>query len=676
MTSQPANAAEEIAGLREQIRKHEHLYYVLDRPEISDAEYDELMRRLQALEAKYPELVTSSSPSQRVGGAPREGVEKAPHSVPMMSLDNAFNEAEVREFDARARDRLGLDRLDYVCELKLDGLSLAVRFSEGRLFLALTRGDGTTGEVVTDNAKTIRSLPLEIESAALRRAALAGVDFEVRGEVVMPLSSFHRINAERLKAEEPAYVNPRNAAAGALRTLDAKVTASRNLAFFAYALYADAASRSTHWETLETLSGLGFKVNPNRRKVSGIDGVMEFAESSFAKRDSLPYEIDGVVVKVDSLGQQRELGFTAKSPRWAIAFKPQAEQQETILEGIDVQVGRTGAVTPRALLKPVFVGGVTVSRATLHNEDEIARLELAIGDTVLVERSGDVIPKVIRVVHRPKDRKAFHMPSNCPICDTPLVREEGEVIRRCVNVSCPARLKESLQHFASRRAMNIEGMGEQLVEQLVERGLLHGLADVYSLTQEQIAGLERMGDKSAANVIAAIEASKRTPLSRVIFALGIRYVGERTAQLLADHFRSVERMRTATREELEEVEEVGPRISEAIQDFFAAERNIEMLSQLAGVGVVMEMQGPPPVKTDLRLKGQTFVLTGTLPNLTRDEASARIEALGGKVAGSVSKKTNYVVAGEKAGSKLDKATELGVPILDEAALLSLTETES
>ncbi len=676
MTSQPAAAAEEISKLRKEIRKHEHLYYVLDQPEISDAEYDKLMRRLQSLEAEHPELITPSSPSQRVGGVPREGVEKAAHSVAMMSLDNAFNEDEVREFDARARERLGEDNLEYVCELKLDGLSLAVRFSGGQLSLALTRGDGTTGEVVTENAKTIRSLPLEISTAALKRVGLSDADFEVRGEVVMPLSSFQRVNSERLKADEPAYVNPRNAAAGALRTLDAKVTASRNLAFFTYALYADAAPRLTHWETLEALSSLGFKVNPNRKKVSGIDGVLKFAAQSFAERDSLPYEIDGVVVKVDSLAQQRELGFTAKSPRWAIAFKPQAEQQETILEGIDVQVGRTGAVTPRALLKPVFVGGVTVSRATLHNEDEIARLELAIGDTVLVERSGDVIPKVIRVVQRPKDRRIFHMPSKCPICDTPLVREEGEVIRRCVNVSCPARLKESLQHFASRRAMNIEGMGEQLVEQLVDRDLLHGLADVYALTQEQIAGLERMGEKSAANVIAAIKASKKTPLARVIFALGIRYVGERTAQLLADHFHSVDRMRAATREELEEVEEVGPRISEAIQDFFAADRNIEMLAQLAAAGVLMEMEGPPPVKADLRLKGQTFVLTGTLPNLTRDEASARIQALGGKVSGSVSKKTNYVVAGEKAGSKLDKATELGVPIIDEAVLLSLTDPES
>lgn len=676
MTSQPASPAEEISTLREEIRKHEHLYYVLDQPEISDAEFDRLMKRLQSLEAEHPELIAASSPSQRVGGAPREAVEKAAHSVAMMSLDNAFNEDEIREFDARARERLAEERLDYVCELKLDGLSLAVRFSAGLLSLALTRGDGTTGEVVTENAKTIRSLPLEISAAALKRAGLTGGSLEVRGEVVMPLSSFQRVNSERLKAAEPAYVNPRNAAAGALRTLDAKVTASRNLTYFAYALYADRAPRATHWETLETLSSLGFKVNPNRAKVSGIEGVLAFAEQSFADRDSLPYEIDGVVIKVDSLQQQRELGFTAKSPRWAIAFKPQAEQQETILEGIDVQVGRTGAVTPRALLKPVFVGGVTVSRATLHNEDEIARLELAIGDTVLVERSGDVIPKVIRVVHRPPDRKPFQVPANCPICETPLVREEGEVIRRCVNVSCPARLKESLQHFASRRAMNIEGMGAQLVEQLVDNNLLSGLAGVYALTQQQIAGLERMGDKSAANVIAAIEGSKQTPLARVIFALGIRYVGERTAQLLAGHFRGVDRMRAASRQELEEVEEVGPRISEAIQDFFAAKRNIEMLAQLAAAGVVLEMKGPAPAKRDLPLKGQTFVLTGTLPNLTRDEAAERIEALGGKVSGSVSKKTNYVVAGENAGSKLDKATELGVPILDEAALLSLTETES
>ncbi len=676
MTSQPAAAAEEIARLRDEIRKHERLYYVLDQPEISDAEFDELMRRLQSLEAENPQLITASSPSQRVGGAPREGVEKAIHSVPMMSLENAFNEGEVRAFDARVRERLGIERVDYVCELKLDGLSLAVRFSDAQLALALTRGDGTTGEVVTENAKTIRSLPLHVNDAALASAGLAGADFEVRGEVVMPLSSFQRINAARLKADEPAYVNPRNAAAGALRTLDARVTASRNLVYFTYALYSPAAPRLTHWDTLEALSSLGFKVNPNRKKVSGVDGVMEFAAQSFAERHSLPYEIDGVVIKVDSLGQQRELGFTSKSPRWALAFKPQAEQQETTVEAIEVNVGRTGAVTPTALLRPVFVGGVTVSRATLHNEDEVERLQVAAGDTVLVERAGDVIPKVIRVIDRPEGRRIFKMPSQCPICGTPLVREEGEVIRRCVNVSCPARLKESLQHFASRRAMSIDGMGEQLVEQLVERGMLHGLADVYALTQEQIAGLERMGDKSAANVIKAIEASKKTPLARIIFALGIRYVGERTAQLLADRFRGIEAMRTATREELEEVEEVGPRISEAIQDFFAAERNLEMLAQLAAAGVAMQMEGPAPVKTDQRLKGQTFVLTGTLPNLTRDEAAARIQAFGGKVSGSVSKKTNYVIAGEKAGSKLDKATELGVPILDEAGLLHLIESET
>lgn len=670
MTSQPVSPAEEISQLRDEIRKHEHLYYVLDQPEISDAEFDRLMQRLQTLESVHPHLVTASSPSQRVGGLPRDGVEKAAHSVQMMSLDNAFTEDDVRNFDARTRERLSVDKLDYVCELKLDGLSLSVRFSGGQLVLALTRGDGSTGEVVTENARTIRSLPLEIEASLLKAESLDR-DFEVRGEVVMPRAAFLKTNAERIKVDEPVYVNPRNAAAGALRTLDARVTASRKLAFFAYALYP--APFASHWETLEVLNRLGFKVNPNRAQAAGIDEVFDFAQRSFAQRDSLPYEIDGVVIKVDSLEVQRQLGFTAKSPRWAIAFKPAAEQQETILEGIDVQVGRTGAVTPRALLKPVFVGGVTVSRATLHNEDEIARLDIAIGDTVLVERSGDVIPKVIRRVAKgPGNRQAFQMPANCPICDTPLVREQDEVIRRCVNVSCPARIKESLQHFASRRAMNIEGMGEQLVEQLVDQGLLKGISDIYSLTQEQLADLDRMAEKSAANVIKSIEASKRIPLPRVIFALGLRFVGERTAQLLAEHFRSLNKIRLASSEELEAVDEIGPKVSEAILDFFKADRNLEMLAQLAAAGVQLEMEGPAPSQGSQPLKGKTFVITGTLPNLSRDEAKERIEALGGKVSGSVSKKTNYVVAGDKPGSKFDKAKELGVPILGEPELLELT----
>jgi DNA ligase (NAD+) len=671
MASGPVQPAQEIDELRQLIRRHEHLYYVLDQPEVSDAEYDVLMKRLEALESQHPELITPSSPSQRVGGAPREGVEKAPHSSPMMSLDNAFNEDEIRDFDRRACERLEVEALNYVGELKLDGLSLSARYAEGTFSLALTRGDGTTGEVVTNNARTIRSLPLEIDSSLLQSEALTA-GFEVRGEVVMPQSAFEQVNTTRIAAEEPPYVNPRNAAAGALRTLDAKVTASRRLDFFAYALYSNRPlAHSTHWDMLELLSTLGFKVNPNRAQLGGVEAVFEFARTSFASRETLPYDIDGVVIKVDSLSQQRKLGFTAKSPRWAIAFKPAAEQQQTVLEDIDVQVGRTGAVTPRALLKPVFVGGVTVSRATLHNEDEIARLDLAVGDTVLLERSGDVIPKVVRVVARPANRQAFQMPTNCPVCGETLVREEGEAIRRCVNVNCPARLKESIEHFASRRAMNIEGVGQHLVEQVVDRGLVKTVADVYSLTTEQIAGLERLAELSAANAIASIEASKQVPLARVIFAIGIRHVGERTAQLLAAHFRSIDKLSQATVEELEEVEEVGPKIAEAIIDFFSAARNVEMVEQLRTAGLQFQLPDDSSSGVDGRLKGKTFVLTGSLPTLGRDDAKELIQSLGGRVSGSVSKKTDYVVSGDKAGSKLEKANKLGVSVIDEAALLEL-----
>lgn len=671
MPSAPVTPVQQIADLRDQIRHHEHLYYVLDQPVISDAEYDILMRQLEALENIHPELITHSSPSQRVGGVPREGVEKAAHSAPMMSLDNAFNDDEIREFDRRACERLELESLSYAGELKLDGLSLSARYTNGVLSRALTRGDGTTGEVVTNNARTIRSLPLEVDRSIL------GQDFEVRGEVVMPQSAFERVNAARIADDEPPYVNPRNAAAGALRTLDAKITASRRLVFFAYALLpTEPLKQSSHWEILELLAQLGFKVNANRAQLAGVEQVFEFAKESFAKRDTLPYDIDGVVINVDDIVLQQQLGFTAKSPRWAIAFKPAAEQQQTVLEGIDVQVGRTGAVTPRALLKPVFVGGVTVSRATLHNEDEIARLDLAVGDTVLLERSGDVIPKIIRVVSRPANRQPFAMPTHCPVCDEALVREEGEAIKRCVNVNCPARLKESIEHFASRRAMNIDGVGEQLVEQFVDEGLVKSVADIYSLTLEQISGLERMAERSAANAIESIETSKQVPLSRVIFGIGIRHVGERTAQLVAQHFRSMERLQKATAEELEEVEEVGPKIAESVIGFFAIPRNIAMLDQLRAAGLQFELPESEQSDVESTLGGKTFVLTGTLPTLSRDAAKELIQSRGGRVSSSVSKKTDYVVSGDKAGSKLDKANKLGVTVIDEAAFLQLTSSET
>ena len=663
-----SDASAEVQKLRREIERHERLYFVLDQPEISDAEFDKLMRRLEALEAEHPELADPSSPTQRVGGAPREGVQKARHSSRMMSLDNAFNADEVRDFDRRARELAEVDTLDYVGELKLDGVSMCVRFASGRLELALTRGDGVVGEIVTENAKTIRSLPLKVDDKRLSK--LPAADFEVRGEVVMPRRSFEALNAERLSSGEATFVNPRNAAAGALRMLDPKVTASRKLEYFAYSLLIDGATvGARHWETLETLGKLGFKVNRYRKLLHGVEEAVAFSEKSFARRESLPYEIDGVVLKVDRVVLQRRLGSTSKAPRWAIAFKPAAEQKETVLEGIDVQVGRTGAVTPRALLKPVFVGGVTVSRATLHNEDEVERLGVQIGDTVLVERSGDVIPKVVRVVKQGAKRKAFEMPAECPVCGTPLVREEGEAIRRCVNVNCPARLKESVLHFASRGAMNIEGMGEQLVDQLVDRGLVTSVADIYRLQTEQLANLERMAQKSAGNVIEAIERSRATPLPRLLFALGIRYVGERTAQILADHFGGIDALRQASPEELQQAEEVGPRVAEAIVDFFAAERNRKLIEELRAEGLRFEQERRR--KTSAKLAGKTFVLTGTLPNLTRDEAKELIQSAGGKVSGSVSKKTDYVVAGESPGSKLEKAQDLEVEVVDEEGLLDL-----
>ncbi|MBI1358237.1 MAG: NAD-dependent DNA ligase LigA [Acidobacteria bacterium] len=665
------NPSEEALRLRAELRRHEHLYYVLDQPEISDAEYDRLMRRLQEIEKERPELLTADSPTQRVGAPPREGFQRAAHSAVMISLDNAFSDDELREFDRRARDLIDRETIEYVGELKLDGISMATRFEGGALQLALTRGDGVEGEIITENARTIRSLPLHVDAELLRKEGVSE-DFEVRGEVVMPRKAFERLNASQQQAGGKTFANPRNAAAGSLRMLDSKVTAERRLEFFAYALLVNGSARlDSQWETLETLGRLGFKVNPHRARLDGIEACVAYSHEWLEKRDSLPYEIDGLVVKVDSMDLQRRLGSTSRAPRWAIAVKLAAQQAETVVEDIDVQVGRTGAITPRALLAPVQVGGVTVSRATLHNEDEIGRLELQIGDKVLIERSGDVIPKVLRVVEPGKDRRPFHMPAECPVCKTELVREEGEVVRRCVNINCPARLKESIQHFASRKAMNIDGVGESLVEQLVDRGLVGSVADLYKLTVEQVAGLERMAEKSATNVVEAIDGSRKIALARVIYGLGVRYVGERTAQLLADYFGSIDAIAKASKEELEEVEEVGPRIAEAIVDFFAAPRNQELLEQLRAAGLQLEQARPCGAAGPLN--GKTFVLTGTLPELTRDEAAERIRAAGGKVTGSVSAKTDYVVAGEKAGSKLDKARKLEIPVLGQEELLALLD---
>ena len=665
------DASRAITSLRETIRWHEHLYYVLDQPEISDAEYDALFTRLKEIEQRHPELVTADSPTQRVGGGPREGFLKAPHPSPMQSLDNAFDEQALRDFDRRVRELSGLEIVDYVGELKLDGVSMAVQFAGGRMSRALTRGDGFTGEDITENARTIRSLPLVVRRPRERSLP---AEFEVRGEVVMNRRAFERLNSERLRDDQPTFANPRNAAAGSLRVLDPRVTASRRLEFFVYGFLVEGRPvLESHWDTLDALAAFGFKVNPHRARLRGAGELVVFGDRWKDKRESLPYEIDGLVFKVDSTAVQSALGSTARAPRWAIAHKLAAEQAETVVENIEVQVGRTGALTPRALLAPVGVGGVTVSRATLHNEDEIERLGLRIGDTVLVERSGDVIPKVVRVTAQGKDRRPFLPPGDCPVCGTKVVREQGEVIRRCINTNCHARLRESILHFASRRAMNIDGLGEALVEQLVARRMVKSVADLYDLSAEKLTALERMGEKSAANLLSGIRNSLSTPWPRVLFALGIRYVGERTAQIIADSFPSVDLSAAASIEELQETEEIGPRIAETVRDFFREPNNLSLIKQLRAAGLRLSQQ--PTRHAAGRLEGVTFVLTGTLPNLTRQEAAERIEDAGGKVTGSVSENTDYLVAGESAGSKLEKAKRLGTAVIGEGRLLDLLGPE-
>ena len=869
-----------IARLRGGLRRHEHLYYVLDTPAISDAEFDALLRELQRLEALHPELITPDSPSQRVGGAPREGVDKAAHSSAMLSLDNALDDGELVDFDRRARELAGLDVLDYVGELKLDGVSMAVRYgpqrdaaggagnrqpgfpedsgAASRLLLALTRGDGVEGEVITPNARTLRSLPLSVPASELAAHGVP-VQFEVRGEVVMPTQAFADLNARQRTAGKPMFANPRNAAAGSLRMLDAAVTASRRLDFYPYSLFASGRPVfGSHWEALEALAALGFKVNPVRDRLRGVDGMRRFRDEWLPRRAELPCEIDGLVFKVDSVDLQRRLGATSKSPRWAVACKPAAQQVETVVEDVDVQVGRTGAVTPRARLRSVQVGGVTVSHATLHNADEIARLGLQIGDAVLVERSGDVIPKVVRVVREGADRRPFVMPARCPACGAPVVREEGEAVARCINVSCSARLKESILHFARRTAMDIDGMGEWLVDALVDGGLVRDFADLYELKAEQLANLEkestvgekkaamlakgiagskteanlarvvdalgidgvvgrrseslaghfgsleaiagasvqelasvdrissrlavsihatlamphmrrlvallheselpcggemavsepavaggesaglpgvasespkedmerytlalrrfivrsakhveglggtlaeklvdqalvrkpadlydlraaqlaeipvkvRLGEKAARAIMDGLRRSKDLPLGRLLFGLGIRHVGERTASLLADRFRSLDAMASASAEELQQVEEVGPRIAESIRTFFGAGTHQALLERLRAHGLRFQDAAGDDREAHL-LAGKVFVLTGTLRGMTREEARIRIQEAGGKVTGSVSRNTDYVVAGESPGSKLRRAKALEIEVIDEDGLSAL-----
>jgi DNA ligase (NAD+) len=652
-----------LASLRDKIRYHEHRYYVLDDPELTDAEFDRLMDQLIDLESKHPELIKPDSPTQRVGGQVSGQFASVPHSTPMLSLAKTTSETELRDWERRIHDLTGVTKVDYVCELKLDGMSMALRFASGSLSLGITRGNGTQGEDVTANVRTIRSIPLNISTQQLKKAGLPEA-FEVRGELLMPSTSFVRMNEEQEEKGLAKFANPRNATAGTVRQLDPRITARRRLDFFAYGLLVDGRTIfDRHSEALKALQAAGFKVNPNHRLVDSIDEVWSFISDWEAKRDTLPYETDGIVVKVDRIGLQQELGFTGKAPRWAIAYKYAAHSAETQIEDIQVQVGRTGKLTPVAWLKPVPIGGTTVSRATLHNMDEIERLGVRIGDWVMVERGGDVIPKVVKVLEdKPRGRRHFHMPERCPVCGGHVVRAEGEADHRCVNANCPAKLRESIRHFASRGVMNIEGMGDSLVNQLVEAGMVKDVADIYNLTEEKLLTLERMGKKSADNILSEITNSKKLPLERVIYGLGIRFVGERTAQFLAEHFASMDPLMSASEEELQQVNEIGPRVSAAIREFFDEPKNVALVTRLEGAG--LKFTGEKK-RRGTTLAGKTFVLTGTLERHTRDEAKQVIEDAGGKVAGSVSKKTDYVVAGAEAGSKLDKARELGVAVIDE-----------
>lgn len=853
----PEDARRRAASLRDELRRHEHLYYVLDRPEISDPEFDALMIELRGIEAENPALATPDSPTQRVGGAPREDLEKAPHSSAMLSLDNAFDDDGLRDFDRRARELADADVLDYVGELKLDGVSMVVRYAAGALNLALTRGDGEQGEVITPNARTLRTVPLAMRTEDLAAAGVPDT-FEVRGEVVMPRAAFERLNARQQAEDKPAYANPRNVAAGTLRMLDASVTASRRLDFYPYLLLAaGAAVFDSHWASLEALAALGFKINPHRARLRGVDELLAFRDEWLGRREALPYDIDGIVFKVDAVARQQQLGATARAPRWAIACKPAARQAETVVRDIEVQVGRTGAVTPRAVLEPVQVGGVTVSHATLHNAQEIERLGLQIGDRVVVVRSGDVIPKVVRVAAEGAQRTPFQMRLECPVCEEPVERPEGEAVTRCNNVSCSARLKESILHFAHRSAMDIDGLGAWLVDALVDGGLVNDFADLYMLTEAQLANLGkdaelgeeravvlvdaiarskremtftrvlealgipgvgrqkaellasdfssvdalanatladlervkgvgprdaasvqaffdaapnrrlltlleqadlpakpqacdpvpatpvsgyaagaakphppddetafrkslrrfvlgsvsrvkglgnvlagklvddglvqapgdlyrltitqlariptqvRLGTKSARSIVRSLNESKNRPLARLVYGLGIRHVGERTAELLAERFRSIDALAAASTEQLKEVEEVGPRIAESIRAFFQSDRNWDLIKRLRGHGLRLEEESPTDTRPADAAAGKVFVLTGTLANMSREEASARIKAAGGKVTGSVSRKTDYVVAGESPGSKLQKAMQLEVEVIDGNKLLEL-----
>ncbi|QTL49837.1 MULTISPECIES: NAD-dependent DNA ligase LigA [Priestia] len=659
-------AKSRVQELRDLLNQYGYEYYVLDQPSVPDAEYDKLMNELIEIEESFPELKTADSPTQRIGGQVLDAFEKVQHQTSMLSLGNAFNEEDLRDFDRRVRQAVG-DEFSYVCELKIDGLAVSLRYEDGYLVLGATRGDGTTGENITENLKTIRSIPLRIKEP---------LSMEVRGEAFMPRKSFEALNEAKMERDEVPFANPRNAAAGSLRQLDPKIAAKRNLDIFVYAMTDTGELEiDSHSESLNLLDELGFKTNKERQTCETIDDVIAYIESWQTQRPELSYDIDGIVVKVDSFDQQAELGTTAKSPRWAIAYKFPAEEVVTKLVNIELTVGRTGVITPTAILEPVQVAGTTVQRASLHNEDLIREKDIRIGDYVVVKKAGDIIPEVVNVIEekRTGEEQEFTMPTHCPECESELVRLEGEVALRCINPSCPAQIREGLIHFVSRNAMNIDGLGEKVISQLFREQLIKDVADIYTLTKQQLIELERMGEKSADNLIAAIEASKENSLERLLFGLGIRHVGAKAAKTLAQHFETIDKLTKATYDELVAINEIGAKMADAIVAYFTQEEVQELIHELKEYGVNLTYKGPKLVSVenvDSVFAGKTVVLTGKLEQLSRNEAKAQIEALGGKVTGSVSKKTDLVVAGEEAGSKLTKANELEIEVWDEARLLT------
>ena len=670
----PLDIENEVKQLHQALHYHNHRYYVLDDPEIPDSEYDQLLRRLQSLEHDYPELLSADSPSQRVGAKPLDAFKQVTHLVPMLSLNNAFTEEELFAYEKRLLDRLKNKQhhLEYTAEPKLDGLAVSLLYEKGVLVQGATRGDGETGENITENVRTIKSIPLILHGDNIPTR------LEVRGEVYMPKASFEALNAKAREAGEKTFVNPRNAAAGSLRQLDSRITASRNLAMFCYAtgLVEGAKLPDTHSEAMQQLAMWGFRICPDIKVVQGAEGCLAYYQSIGEKRQSLPYEIDGVVYKVNDLALQKTLGFVSRAPRWALAHKFPAQEEMTRLQSVDFQVGRTGALTPVARLTPVFVGGVTVTNATLHNMDEIRRKDVRIGDMVIVRRAGDVIPEVARVVpeKRPTDTTDIIMPKTCPVCDSAVEQIEGEAVFRCTGgLYCPAQSKEAIKHFASRKALDIDGLGTKLVEQLFDKKLISNVSDLYSLTVEQLAQLERMGEKSAQNIIHALQMSKQTSLARFIYALGIREVGETTAKSLAKHFRALDALQQADEEALKRIDDVGPIVASHIVHFFQQAHNNEIINALLEAGIHPKAPDVISSTDELPLAGHVYVLTGSLQTLKRSDAKQQLEAKGAKVTGSVSKNTTAVFAGEKAGSKRTKAETLNIPVLDEDALIALLD---